>query len=110
MSFADYGLGREHFAAGKKDEAIYTRSETYRRGWQQARRDAEASQDTSAAPAPVKPKETPKSPTIGTLEWEMANLPTSDGKKVTAEDVKLASGEEKPRKPKPADPDQLAFF
>lgn len=91
MSYDYEAKGSADFKTGKKDARLYDNVEnhgaSYRRGWQKARREAEPSQDAQPTPDPVKPPETP----------------------VTAEQVRLQTGEDKP-KPKPADPDQLAFF
>lgn len=143
--------GASDFVAGRKDDRLYGNPEnhgaSYRRGWQQARRDAEASQDPSPAPGTTPeaiaariaddqnlaeemhlPEEwngTPGSRSIiveGAAPIKKGALVVLDpegkawphvakkAEPVTAEQVRLQTGEDKPKKPKPSDPDQLAFF
>lgn len=98
MTYDYEAKGREDFAAGKRDDRLYEATqpngESYRKGWQSARRGSET---PTKAPEPGKPQENsapaPSQPT-----------PPS------AEDLKLATGEKKPRRPKPVHDDQLSFL
>lgn len=63
VSYDYQAKGAADFKAGKRDDRLYENPEnhgaSYRRGWQQARREADAGQETRPAPDPVKAKETP---------------------------------------------------
>lgn len=130
--------GAADFKANRKDERLYANAEnhgaSYRRGWQNARRQADAGQDTRPAPFHVEPKGIAREPkpedwngspgSVSIVQpvevtFGPERTPLPDGVKVesvrislpvTREQVRLQTGEDKPKKPKPADPEQLAFF
>lgn len=127
MNCQDADAGRADFLAGKKDESRYNDASNgvdYRRGWQLARLGQIAD-----APKPA-PQPFP-SPTLSDdAPWDSAPVvrretaqgqpaavvvasppePRIEQKAPTREDVRVAAGEDKPKKSKPATAGQLDLF
>ncbi len=129
MNCKDADDGRADFLAGKKDEARYgdaSNGADYRRGWQLARLGhiadqpkpepnpqafarAPLSDDPPWDDAPVVRRETEQSQPAA-VSVAIAPAPRIEEKPPTKADVRLAVGEEKPKKSKPAPSDQLDLF
>jgi hypothetical protein len=133
LNIQDADDGRADFLAGKKDEARYNDANNgadYRRGWQLARLGhiadqpkpepqavvfATPSDDPPWDDAPVVRRETaqsqPAAASIATsAKLEKVNIGENSPPPVTRQDVRLAIGEEKPKKSKPAPAGQLDLF
>ncbi len=141
MSYDYEAKGRADFDAGTKDERLYSIGEphgaAYRKGWQQARREAEARAEGLAVPnpgqiAPVAPEiQPPAAQSPDDVPDFVAAAPIKEGAAVvldpegrvwpvvskaaervepTKEDQRLHAGEDKPAKPEKRDPDQLDLF
>lgn len=133
MNCPDADQGAADFAAGKKDEARYNDASggaDYRRGWQLARLGSYRAPANEAAAVP--PESAPEAGVLGTTPPDEADCPfdaavppppeaprepeaprpppSESAPPVSKQSVLLATGELKPRKPKPADPGQLGLF
>lgn len=129
MNCLDADQGRADFLAGKRDEARYNDASNgadYRRGWQLARLGYIADQprpepnpqafapepladDPPWDDAPVVRSQTEQSHPAEAVT-PAAPAPRIEPKGHTQQDVRLAAGEDKPKKSKPAPAGQLDLF
>lgn len=127
MNCRDADDGQSDFIAGKRDEARYNdavKGGDYRRGWQLARlgQIADApkpppqpfpaptlSDDAPWDDAPVVRRETAQGQPAAVVVASVPE-PRTEQKSPTREDVRLAAGEDKPKKSKPALAGQLDLF